>query len=209
MTPTADTNNGLYSTQIDPVSARITRMLYPDGDPRRCWQAFRYGFVVFAIVWLFSLLIVRLPTYIWPALITTDSQLVSEFSDRIASIAGIAAGIAGILLAVVVFSVQLHAQRDDEGAFMTRYLARRHMVPWITGYSLGFALFNGYAVLMPVFGASCYWFGVAILDAVGLTILLAATYFLVCSSVNDATKKLSGNVFGVFHGEVGLYAAAG
>jgi hypothetical protein len=25
----------------------------------------------------------------------------------------------------------------------------------------------------------------------------------------DTAKKLSGNVFGVFHGEVGLYAAAG
>jgi hypothetical protein len=109
--------------------------------------------------------------------------------SHVETVAQVTAGIAGILLAVIVFSVQLHAQRDDEGAFMTRYLVKKHLIPWIAGFALGLTAFDGSVLLLHVIWFDWIWEAVAVIDLVGLVLLLGATFWLIYRSLLDATKQ--------------------
>lgn len=170
-------------------------------------QSFEHGFFVFVVTCLVPLLICsgwQIFQLFNPRSNYVTASQAGGLSDsgpqtlekgqtyvesHIETIAEITAGIAGILLAVVVFSVQLHAQREDEGAFMTRYLVRKHKVPWIIGYALGLTAFNGAVLLIHVLGLSWSWKCVASIDLIGLSFLLVATFWLTYQSLHDATES--------------------
>ena len=63
----------------------------------------------------------------------------SRFNSTVAEVVG---ALVGILLAIVVFSVQLHAGRVDKGALAVPYLVRLHRVYPILALGTGITLAN-------------------------------------------------------------------
>lgn len=160
------------------------------------WQTWRGGIVVCAATAILLFIVAILPAFV-SCIGSIDSSEIEVIRASVATLAEISSGIAGILLAVVVFSVQLHAQRDDEGAFMSGYLVRKHYVPWIIGYSFGFAASNS---LLLLFGQEewIWWRAVTVIDFFGFVLLIFLTYKLFLDGVQDATKPTFDLGFPIF-----------
>jgi len=120
---------------------------------------------------------------------TNDSLMAQLYSERIALIAQVSVGIVGAILVVTVFSVQLHSQREDEGAFMTRYLVRKHLIPWILGYSLGFSALVALLIMAEQLGFHVWWNASSVICLAGFTLLLVITFWFANESIKDATKS--------------------
>jgi hypothetical protein len=199
---------GLLSAQVESTEARMHRVLDADRKserfPKRLKrlliekQTFTASLVVFTATLILPLLAsLQIPCY--SVEVASPNSLARE---QVSTIAEITSGIAGVLLAVVVFSVQLHAQRDIEAAFMTRYLVRRQLVPWILAFALGFAGFNCVTILIDVIEPVVYWNRVLYIDCVGFPVLLLLTLWFIWRSTRDATEVTFDLGFSLFRSDL-------
>ena len=188
-------STSLLSTGVDPPRLRQRLLLNPTGTPPRSPERFIewvqahqkpvHGFAVAAVTLFAPLAFCALVPVYWTSTAVADATTIS---NTFTTLAEISAGIAGVLLAVVVFSVQLHAQRDDEGAFMTSYLVKKQYIPCVVGYAIGFAGFCSAILCLDVLGVPLWLHGVVFVSGTGLLLLLIATFWFVVESIRDASK---------------------
>lgn len=109
--------------------------------------------------------------------------------SSVLTIAQVMGGVYAILLAVVVFSVQLHAQRDDESAIMVRYLVRMHSVYWVSALAVGLTLANASVPLLYACGLplNLRVFMYVDLPAIGLTLIWSL--WLLTLTIRHATAS--------------------
>jgi len=142
------------------------------------------------------------------------APLESDYSNEIQSIAQILGGIYAILLAVITFSVQTHAQRDDEGAFLASYLHRRHGSYWVSAVAAGATLANIFAPVARSFGFPISFPALLVIDVLlAPIVILWSLWFLhvttrdVSLRVDDVISDRSDFRFEAFRRDVALAIA--
>jgi cytochrome bd-type quinol oxidase subunit 2 len=121
------------------------------------------------------------------ALLDVPYRGVQESISELLTVAQVMGGVYSILLAVIVFSVQLHAQREDESAFMVRYLNRKHGVFWVAAAAVGVTLVNASVPLGRSLGLSINLPTLLVFDLVAVPATLLLSLWLLTMTIRDAT----------------------
>jgi hypothetical protein len=113
----------------------------------------------------------------------------NEAITQIATIAQVMGGVYGILLAVVVFSVQLHAQREDENAFLVRYLIKKHHVEWLLAAAIAATVTNGVTPLLRSLGAHVELRVILVVDVVLVPVTLVWSLLVIAKALKEASAR--------------------
>jgi len=170
-------------------------------------QTTKGGVYVFSVTLLGYLFVSCGTPWMCSDICSLNQDEIESFRAFVGTFAQISAGLAGILLAIIVFSVQLHAQREDEGAFFTRYLIKKHCIPWIMGYSLGFAAANCLAIFLNHFDLVVWQAGAMVFLLLGLIVLFAIILWLVNQSIQDSTESTFDLGFHLFRRDLAAVVA--
>lgn len=141
--------SGLLSQHVSSPQQRFTQILSRDQLTWRqrtaywLYQHHTIGNATLAALLISVLVILAVAGigHFW----ASSSEQAADYANEILSLAQIIGGIYAILLAVITFSVQTHAQRDDEGAFLASYLHRKHGSYWVSAVAAAATLVNVFA----------------------------------------------------------------
>lgn len=125
--------------------------------------------------------------YLITAAVHTGLSQSSTDTHFDSTIAGVVATLVSILIAIVVFSVQLHASRKDEGELAVRYIIQTHRVYPILALGIGIVLANAGATMIPAI-----WPSMRLEMISCLNLLLVVAVFLCALRLTYVTLQDSG-----------------